>query len=1759
MSGRFPGAGNIDAFWELIVGGRSAIREVDRFASAPWFDGERGRPGRAYAKWGGFLDEADRFDPGFFRITPAEAEVMDPQQRVLLEEAWRALEDAGLPPDRLSGRPCGVFVGASANNYSAPAAPSLQTLGASMAILSARISYFLNLRGPAFPIDTGCSSSLVALHLACRSLIERECDTALAAGVSVNLISPEIFLYLCDSGMASPTGRCRTFDDGADGFVPGEGVGVLVLKRLEDALVDGDRIDAVILGTGVNQDGRTSGLTAPSAASQTALEVEIYRRHGIDPRPITLIEAHGTGTPLGDPIEIAALTDAFREFTDERGFCAIGSVKTNIGHAMSAAGVAGVIKAALALRERTLPPSLNFSQANRHIDFAGSPFFVSTGARPWEPRGPRRAAVSSFGFSGTNAHVVLEEAPAAARGTAAPGPWLFALSAKTKAALRRRAEGLVDWLAEHPGADLEQAARTLLLGRTHFRHRAAFVAGGHAELLRGLRLWLEGRTTPTVRGPLGDAVGAYLAGEAVDAQALFPGHRLPARLPTYPFERERYWAFAPASAPSRPHPLIDREVDGAFETVLETSHPLLRDHRVRGWAILPGVAVLELMRAAAELKLGRPISGLHDVTWTAPVTAEDGNAVRLRTVVEEEGQGGAVSVTVKGASGTLHASARLPGMSEPETALPAAGQPDMAVEATLGGEELYARLGEAGFAYGAGLRAVRKLEIGTGGVEADLALPPEAEASGYGLVPALLDGALQAAAGLGSGTAQGGTTNVPFSLDRVELVRPLVGPCRATASLISRPGDPVVRFDIILRDASGATLVLLQGLTARPLAAPSSTASRTLFYETRWEAKAGTPGPGSASTVLLFADGSAAEPWRRALAGRRLVEVESGGFMQRLGPDQFSIDPDNPADYATLLEEVAPEEAVDVVLLGSAAVADGWTLAGAMASLDPRPVLGPLAQIARLLAKAGRDGSRIAVACPAPASRAAAAFCRSLMSEAPALRCRVVEAVQATPEQVVVELLLDDGTLVRHEGGQRLVAGLAAVEPTRSATDLRPGGVHLLTGGLGGLGLLFARHLAETVPGVRLCLLGRSAPTDEAAARLSELEALGAEVLFVSADVGDPGAMRQALGTVRRQLGPLNGVLHMAGVLRDAFVQAVEPADLDAVCRPKTKGAIILDHLTRDDDLDLFVLFSSTAAELGVPGQGAYAAANGFLDGFAVWREEARARGERRGASLSINWPLWEAGGMTPDEAVRDALDRVAGIRPMPAALGLEAFDAARSLGCAQVTVLHGDCGRLRTFVAAGAGLGRAASPTPATVPSGGGLSVEDYLRGILNRISKLPVERIDTEETFDSFGIDSMMAVRLTGAMEEDLGPLPKTLFFEHRNLAELSDRLRRTHGEALGRQLAAAAPGASAPEPMPPFAAVVPTEASSVRPAVEAVDRIAIIGVSGIYPMAPDLDAFWANLEAGRDCITEIPPERWPLAGFYDPDRSNPRTSYGKWGGFIEGADCFDARFFKIAPLEAETIDPQARKFMEVAWATVEDAGYTRESLLADDPARRAGVFVGVMYGDYQLFGPEEAARGGLIGPNAAYWNIANRVSWLMDFRGPSMAIDTACSSSLSAIHMACASLRAGDCGVAIAGGVNLSVHPSKYWTLSKAGMLSSDGRCRSFGEGGDGYVPGEGIGALLLKPLKKALADGDHVYGVILGSSVNHGGRTNGYTVPTHRRRASWSPRRSAGAESRPRTSAISRRTAPAHPWATRSSSRALRRRSPAQAREAAASAR
>ncbi|MBF2069253.1 type I polyketide synthase [Fischerella thermalis] len=499
ISGRFPGAKNIEKFWQNL---RSGVESISLFTDEELIAAgiEPGLLNNSnYVKAGAILEDIDLFDAAFFGFNPKEAEITDPQHRLFLECAWEALENAGYDSQRCESR-IGVYAGASLNNYLSfninrdqiGSANSFQKLiGNDKDFLTTRVSYKLNLSGPSVTIQTACSTSLVAITLACQSLLNYQCDMTLAGGVSIRVPQKTGYLYQ-EGGILSPDGHCRAFDAKAQGTIIGNGVGVVVLKRLADAIADGDHIYAVIKAAAINNDGYSKiGYTAPSVNGQAEVIAEALALAGVEPESISYIEAHGTGTNLGDPIEINALTNVFRDYTDKKGFCAIGSVKTNIGHLDAAAGVAGVIKTALALQHKLIPPSLNFQQPNPEIDFANSPFYVNTKPTQWQAeKTPRRAGVSSLGIGGTNAHVILEEAPVVetCHGTSLQShPWqLLLLSAKTESALENATQNLAHHLSEHPQENLANVAYTLQVGRREFDYRRILVCQDIADAVTTL-------------------------------------------------------------------------------------------------------------------------------------------------------------------------------------------------------------------------------------------------------------------------------------------------------------------------------------------------------------------------------------------------------------------------------------------------------------------------------------------------------------------------------------------------------------------------------------------------------------------------------------------------------------------------------------------------------------------------------------------------------------------------------------------------------------------------------------------------------------------------------------------------------------------------------------------------------------------------------------------------------------------------------------------------------------------------------------------------------------------------------------------------------------------------------------------------------------------------------------------------------------------------------------------------------------------------
>jgi acyl transferase domain-containing protein/SAM-dependent methyltransferase len=870
MSGRFPQSPDLEVLWSHLAQGDDLTEDVTRWDLSRHIDGD------GYCRRGAFLADIDKFDPLFFNISGQEATCMDPQQRLFLEESWTALEDAGYVGAGIEGRRCGVYVGCTAGDYASlfdGVAPPQAAWGNENSVIPARIAYHLDLQGPAVAIDTACSSSLVAVHMACQSLRSGETDMALAGGVSIQA-TPAFHVSTVTAGMLSPHGRCHTFDDRADGFVPGEGVGVVVLKRLSEALADGDNVIGVIRGSGINQDGATNGITAPSALSQERLETEVYEKFGIDPAQIQMVEAHGTGTKLGDPIEYRALTQSFRKFTGKQQYCAIGSIKTNLGHTVAAAGVAGMLKVLLAMKHKQIPPSLHFEKGNANIAFEGSPFFVNTALRAWEVEAgeARAAAVSSFSISGTNAHLVIEEAQAVDHGRERvrhPG-WLLALSARSAEQLRQQAHRLLAHCERHPELDCGDLSHTLLLGRRHFGHRLACVIRSREELVALLGKWLETGKLPQVyvaapgegsrreqgtlqrygeeciercRGgghagfldDLAAIADLHVQGYALALDKLFAKGRFQRlSLPTYPFARERYWApqAAPRSAPAQGaagtvlHPLVQRNTSDLagprFSTTLTGHEFFLADHVVRGQKVLPGVAYLEMARAALQEAMDKEAAmsiHLEQVVWARPfVVGERPEQVHIGLCPQD---GGRIVYDIYGdaADGTGDSVLYAQGSG----VLRPLGEPArLDLDALRAGclrvldtEECYRPFDAAGIVYGARFRSVQSAHVGTGLAVARLALSGQA-AGNYVLHPSMMDGALQVTmlVGEGTGAGAGGETWLPFALKSVEIA----GECGSGmwAVVHERAAGPQVRkFDIDLCADDGTVCVRMRELCLR--------------------------------------------------------------------------------------------------------------------------------------------------------------------------------------------------------------------------------------------------------------------------------------------------------------------------------------------------------------------------------------------------------------------------------------------------------------------------------------------------------------------------------------------------------------------------------------------------------------------------------------------------------------------------------------------------------------------------------------------------------------------------------------------------------------------------------------------------------------------------------------------------------------------------------------------------------------------------------
>lgn len=1773
VSGRYPMAKTLDDFWENIKQGKNCISEIprNRWDWEKYYHPDNHEPGSSYTKWGGFIEDIDKFDPSFFNITPREAEVIDPQERLFLQTAWAALEDAGITRSSLTAQnsSVGVFVGVMNNFYVRQGGTSAYWS------LANRISYFMNLQGPSLAVDTACSSSLTAIHLACESLKKGECHTAIAGGVNL-IVHPEHYQHLSRMNMLSKDDKCKAFGANADGFVDGEGLGAVLLKPLHNAIEDNNQIYAIIKGTSINAGGKTSGYTVPNPNAQANLIKEALKEARVSPETISYIEAHGTGTSLGDPIEIAGLTKAFQGDNNVNQSCPIGSVKSNIGHLESAAGIAGLTKVLLQMKHKQLVPSLHAEQLNPRIAFEDTPFYVQQQLEEWKQplkyengewqTYPRRASISSFGAGGSNAHLIVEEyrEHSTENNYVNGDQYLFLLSAKNQERLREYAYEFRSFLTQNRSTiNIADITYTLQVGREAMGERLAIIASNIDMLVEKLTLYNQGQANienlysqkvskdqqvPDIQASLEQRDLSRLAklwvlGTDIDWLGLYQGIKPKVvSLPTYPFAKESYWVSKNKDLiidkSEKLHPLLDSNVSSLkeqkFTVRLTGKEFFMADHKVDHQMVLPGSAIIEMARAASSFSIEDKIYKIKDITWYQHIVLERIDKeflekdVFVSLFIVEDGLEYEVWSITQEQQKLVHAEGLMEyGIPDTPEHLDI-NQIISRCTDTMSQDECYDHFQKAGLNYGTSFQTIQGISLNRQECLVELSIPSHLKKSRseFELHPSLLDGAFQAVIGLlVDKTSE--STYLPFSIEEAILVRPLTERCYAHVTWAEEQptgSEPMYSFMIKIVDKEGHVIVQLNNFTVKMSLMKKTpiNESETVFLQKVWYNKEIELLENSTDlfgTILLFtSDDHLRNILNEHLRGQdiRIIQVKKGDRFSRVGNDIYEINPMRQADYRDLIHSIKEEK----IILSH--IIHFWSKEGDNKSRDSlseqlqQSIFSIVYLSQALIIKKYQTNISLVYVypieseVPLPQYEAVHALAKTIELENPKISTKTI-GISSDQQYTNISQILskelaetDHDSNIQYISGQRNVYSLKDMHSEgmqsqkEESVQLRQNGVYIITGGAGGLGFLFANYFAEKLK-PKLVLVGRSEWNLDIGSKVKKLEDMGAEVEYISADISDQNQVKDLIKQTKNRFNKIHGIIHSAGVIRDSLLYKKTEKDIRNVLSPKVSGTIWLDECTKNEKLDFFCLFSSIAGLLGNVGQADYAYANSFMDHFAYLRENKRKKEQRYGRTLSINWPYWEQGGMHLDIDEKNWLEQEYGLLPLRTKNGFKAFEEILDRSYPQVAVMEGN--KYKLLQTLNNPLTKFSTSTHESQVDIDKQQLrqktEEYLKSILSEETKIPVSKIAVEKEFESFGIDSVIIMRMVRRLENDFGELPKTLYFEFQTIKDLTTYFMEEYHNKLIRILGLFKKEVTkSPEKNHTERQFSKNKKQRVRfeKSDQRQEDIAIIGLSGRYPQADNLDEFWEVLKSGRDCITEIPAERWDLLKYYDPDKKAGKT-YSKWGGFINDFDKFDSLFFNISPKEARFIDPQERLFIETVWHTIEDAGYAKTEL----EKRKIGVFVGVMYGQYQLYGIEEEAKGNFILPNSSYASIANRVSYFFNFHGPSLALDTMCSSSLTAIHLAINSLYQGESELAIAGGVNLTLHPSKYLLLSNANFASSDGRCRSFGKGGDGYVPGEGVGAVLLKPLNKAIVDGDHIYGVIKASTLNHGGRTNGYTVP------------------------------------------------------------
>ncbi|WP_079019707.1 phthiocerol type I polyketide synthase PpsB [Mycobacterium tuberculosis] len=1328
---RFPGdVDGPESFWDFLVAGRNAISTVpaDRWDAEAFYHPDPLTPGRMTTKWGGFVPDVAGFDAEFFGITPREATAMDPQQRMLLEVAWEALEHAGIPPDSLGGTRTAVMMGVYFNEYQSMLAASPQNVdaysgtGNAHSITVGRISYLLGLRGPAVAVDTACSSSLVAVHLACQSLRLRETDLALAGGVSITL-RPETQIAISAWGLLSPQGRCAAFDAAADGFVRGEGAGVVVLKRLTDAVRDGDQVLAVVRGSAVNQDGRSNGVTAPNTAAQCDVIADALRSGDVAPDSVNYVEAHGTGTVLGDPIEFEALAATYGHGGDA---CALGAVKTNIGHLEAAAGIAGFIKATLAVQRATIPPNLHFSQWNPAIDAASTRFFVPTQNSPWPTaEGPRRAAVSSFGLGGTNAHVIIEQGSELApvsEGGEDTGVSTLVVTGKTAQRMAATAQVLADWM-EGPGAEVAVAdvAHTV----NHHRARQAtfgtVVARDRAQAIAGLRALAAGQHAPGVvshqDGSPGPGTVFVYSGRG--SQWAGMGRQLLADEPAF------------AAAVAELEPVFVEQAGFSLRDVIATGKELVGIEQIQLGLIGMQLTLTELWRSYGvqpDLVIGHSMGEVAAAVVAGALTPAEGlrvTATRARLMAPLSGQGGMALLGLDAAATEALIA------DYPQVTVGIYNSPRQTVIAgpTEQIDELIARVrAQNRFASRVNievaphnpamdaLQPAMRSELAdltprtpTIGIisttYADLHTQPIFDAEHWATNMRNPVRFQQAIASAGSGAD--GAYHTFIEISAHPLLTQAIADTLEDAHRPTKSAAKYLSIGTLQRDADD-TVTFRTNLYTADIAHPPHTCHppepHPTIPTTPWQhthhwiatthpSTAAPEDPGSNKVVVngqSTSESRALEDWCHQLAwpirpavsadppstAAWLVVADNELCHELARAADSRVDSLSPpalaagSDPAALLDALrgvdnvlyAPPVPGELLDIESAYQVFHATrrLAAAMVASSATAISPPKLFIMTRNAQPISEGDRAN-----PGHAVLWGLGRSLALEHPEIWGGIIDLDDSMPAELAVRHVLtaahgtDGEDQVVYRSGARHVPRLQRRTLPGKPVTLNADASQLVIGATGNIGPHLIRQLARMGAKTIVAMARKPGALDELTQCLA---ATGTDLIAVAADATDPAAMQTLFDRFGTELPPLEGIYLAAFAGRPALLSEMTDDDVTTMFRPKLDALALLHRRSLKSPVRHFVLFSSVSGLLGSRWLAHYTATSAFLDSFA---------GARRTMGLPatvVDWGLWKSLADVQKDATQISAE--SGLQPMADEVAIGALPLVMNPDAAVATVV---------------------------------------------------------------------------------------------------------------------------------------------------------------------------------------------------------------------------------------------------------------------------------------------------------------------------------------------------------------------------------------------------------------------------------------------------------------------------------------------------------